>query len=99
MSDCPLCGRPLVPGRSVDKHHLIPKSYKGKESDDVHMVCHRKIHSALTEYELFHEWNTWKKLRGHPDIVTFIKWLSKKDPEYVDTHKDTKHRKARRRRR
>ena len=89
----------MVPGSSVDKHHLIPKSYKGKVSEDVHVICHRKIHSVLSEYELFHGCNTWDKLRDHPDIATFIKWLAKKDPEYVDTHKDTRHRKARRKRR
>ena len=99
MNNCPLCDRPMVPGPSVDKHHLIPKSYKGKVSEDVHLICHRKIHSVLSEYELFHGCNTWDKLRDHPDIATFIKWLAKKDPEYVDTHKDTKHRKAIRKRR
>lgn len=99
MNDCPLCGRPMAPGLSVDKHHLIPKFYKGKVSDDVHLVCHRKIHSVFSEYELFHNWNTWKKLRNHPDIVNFIKWIAKKDPEYIDTHKETKQRKSKRKRR
>jgi len=42
--DCPLCGRPLIRGDSVDEHHLIPKSQGGRDKYLIHKVCHQKIH-------------------------------------------------------
>ena len=33
---CPLCGRMLEPGASVDEHHLVPKSKGGKVKSLIH---------------------------------------------------------------
>ena len=46
---CPLCQRQLIPGPSVDKHHLVPNSKKGKETVTLHKICHSKLHSVFTE--------------------------------------------------
>jgi len=100
FGNCPLCGSPMVEGPSLDKHHLVPKSRKGKEAELVHIVCHRKIHSTLDENTLAKEYNTWEILKAHPEIKKYIKWVQKKfarDPEFVDRHKDTRDRKRRRR--
>ncbi|WP_256077732.1 hypothetical protein [Massilia sp. YIM B04103] len=78
---CPLCGRPLGTV-NIDRHHLIPKTFKGKEQFEIHKICHRKIHSVLTERELLRAYHTWEALRTHPDILTFIAWVARKPPEF-----------------
>ena len=86
---------PMIEGPSVDRHHLVPKSRGGKETERCHVVCHRKIHSTLSEHDLGLFWNTWERLRDHPDIAKYIGWARKqfrRDPEFIDTHKDTTHR-------
>ena len=38
---CPLCGR--VPGTvHIDRHHPIPKTFRGKDQFPIHTMCHRK---------------------------------------------------------
>ena len=78
---CPLCGRPLG-SQNVDRHHLVPKSLKGKEQFPIHKICHRKIHATFSEKELLRSYHTWDALRGHADIRAFIDWVAKKPPEF-----------------
>ena len=78
---CPLCGR-ILGTANIDRHHLIPKTFKGKQQFAIHKICHRKIHSALTERELLQSYHTWDALRGHQDIAAFIAWVAKKPPEF-----------------
>ena len=66
----------------IDRHHLVPKTYKGKEQFPIHKICHRKIHSVLTEKELLREYHTWETLRTHPEIEAFIAWVAKKEPGF-----------------
>jgi 5-methylcytosine-specific restriction endonuclease McrA len=74
---CPLCGRPLGE-ENIDRHHLVPKSLKGREQFPIHKVCHRKIHATLSEKELLRSYHTWDALKGHDDIRAFIDWVAKK---------------------
>lgn len=97
IGDCPLCGRPMVEGPSVNEHHLVPKSRKGRETVTIHRICHSKIHSLFTERELALHYNTPEKLQAHPEIERFIKWVSKKDPEYKDRNRTSKTKGRRRR--
>lgn len=82
-SPCPLCGRPLVPGPTVDEHHLLPRSQGGRDKFLVHRVCHRKIHQALKPRELARDFNTWESLQRHPEIAKFIDWVRKRPPEFM----------------
>lgn len=77
LSPCPLCGRPLG-SEHVDRHHLIPRTFKGKDQFPVHKICHRKIHSVFTERELLHSFHTWDALRSAPEIADFIAWVARK---------------------
>ena len=85
---CPICERPLTP--NAQKHHLIPKTFKGKKTVQLHPICHRKIHSLFTERELYNYYHTIDRLINHPDIVKFIKWVKKKDPEFYSKTKESK---------
>jgi len=80
---CPLCGRPLVPGPAVNEHHLVPRTYGGRETVRMHRICHSKIHSLFSEDELRDRYFTLERLQGHPEIAKFVRWVRKKDPEYV----------------
>ncbi len=79
---CPLCGRPLVPGPSVDEHHLVPRSQGGVARERVHRICHRKIHATFTEKELARDYGDWQRLRAHPDIASFVRWVAHRPPEF-----------------
>jgi hypothetical protein len=77
---CELCGRPL--GARVEKHHLVPRSRGGSETVNVHPICHRKIHSLLSERELAAEFATVSALRAHPEIARFVKWVARRPPDF-----------------
>jgi len=78
---CPLCGR-VLGTMHIDRHHLVPKTFKGKEQFPIHKICHRKIHSVFTEKELLKAFHTWEALRGNEEIAAFIAWVSKKEPAF-----------------
>ena len=82
---CALCARPL--GTRREKHHLVPRSYGGRETVEVHPICHRKIHAALSEKELHDGYDTVERLRRHPEIAKFIRWVAGKHPDF---HKATR---------
>lgn len=93
---CPLCDRPLGT-ENVDRHHLIPKTFKGKEMVSLHRICHRKIHATFTERELLNYYHTIERLRENEDISKFVTWVSKKPLEFYDGSQETNKRKAKRR--
>jgi hypothetical protein len=82
LEDCPLCGRKLVLGGSVNQHHLVPRSRNGRETIALHRICHAAIHAALSEKELERQYNTIEKLREHPGLSRFIAWVCRKPPEF-----------------
>lgn len=83
---CPLCGRPLVPGPSVNEHHLTPRTHGGRETVTLHRICHDKIHAVLSEAELRDHFHSIERLRAHPDIAAFLRWVARKPPAFVDGH-------------
>jgi hypothetical protein len=95
IGTCVICGRPLIAGKSINEHHLIPKTYKGTETVVIHVVCHTKIHSVFTEKELYSHYHTAERLRDHPEMEKFIVWVKKKDPEFRDRNKPINKRKLR----
>lgn len=95
LGPCAICGRDLIKGKTVNEHHLVPKTYKGRETVTLHIICHTKIHSIFSEKELRDYYHTPERLREHPEMEKFIKWVSKKDPLFKDRNKtmNTKKRK------
>jgi len=81
---CPICGRDMWKGPSIDKHHFVPKCRGGKATEYVHRICHRKIHSLWTEKELEKEFNDPEKIKANEEMQKFIKWVCKKEPDFYD---------------
>ena len=84
---CAICHRE----EALTRHHLIPRTRhhnkRNKREFDRAVVkevvgicrpCHSQIHALLTEKELEREYNTIAKLRGHPEVAKFARWISKK---------------------
>lgn len=78
--NCPLCGRALP--EKPSKHHLIPRSLKGRETVLLHRVCHRQIHATFTERELFNYYNTIERILKNGNIKKFVKWVKNKPPGF-----------------
>lgn len=96
VGDCPLCGRVML-SRSCEAHHLIPVTFKGKETVILHRICHRKLHSCITEREMQHYYHTIERLIEHEEVQKFIRWVMDKDPEFYVKNKETRVRKGKRR--
>lgn len=93
---CPLCGRPL-PASERSPHHLVPKMFKGRETVDLHRICHRKIHSLWSERELKNRFHDIDLIRQQPEIRRFIQWLDSKPPEFYERTEDANQKRRRRR--
>ena len=96
MSICVICDR-LLGEVNIDEHHLVPRTFKGKEVVTLHKVCHRKLHATFTEREMLHEYHDIEKIRKHEEIIKFVKWISNKTPEFYTSTKETIRRKNKRR--
>jgi len=77
---CALCLRPL--GARAEAHHLTPKTFGGLETVALHPICHRKIHTTLSERELRDCYHTVESLRENPDISAFLRWIANKPPDF-----------------
>jgi hypothetical protein len=84
---CPLCGRPLVPGPSVNEHHMVPRSHRGRDTVTMHRISHSKIHTVFTERELASYYYTVERLLEREEMRKFVSWVRKKDPEYFDRNR------------
>ena len=84
---CPICSRTLGK-ENISKHHLIPKSRGGKDSEliEIHNICHQKIHSVFTLKELRDYYNSVEKLVAHEEMAKFIKWVSKKGAAFYQRY-------------
>jgi hypothetical protein len=95
MSDCPICGRELG-DVLIEEHHLVPRTFKGKDTIMVHKMCHQKIHATFSERELLQYYHTPERICEHSEMEKFIAWITKKPPEYYNKNDDTANRKRKR---
>ena len=77
---CWLCARPL--GTLTQWHHPVPKSKKGRATVPVHPICHRAIHTNLTNAELARIGDDPDTIRANPAIEKFVKWVERKEPDF-----------------
>lgn len=89
---CPICER-AIPDSQLDKHHLIPKVKGGKETEFMHRMCHRQIHSIFSESELARKFNTVEKLLENEDMKTFVTWIKTKPDDFIVSTKMSSRRK------
>jgi len=74
---------------SLTFHHLVPKSQhrrtwckrrfdkeQRQSGIDVCRDCHSAFHRFATESELARAYHTVEALMAHPDIGTFVRWVS-----------------------
>ena len=78
---CSICER-STPENCIEKHHTIPKSRGGKETKMVCCSCGEMIHQLISLKELKITYNSIKALKSHPDMKTWIKWISKKPNDF-----------------
>jgi hypothetical protein len=93
---CSICGR-LLGDVMVDEHHLIPKTFKGKETITLHKVCHRMIHATFSERELQKYYHTIERLLSDEKMQRFVEWVKKKPLDFYISIDDTVERKSKRR--
>jgi len=74
---CRLCDRDMFLKAHSERHHLIPKSKKGKITAWVCVDCGNQVHRLFTNKELEKEYNTLEALKSHPDVQIWIKWIRK----------------------
>ncbi len=84
LGPCPLCGRPLLEGPSIDRHHWRPRKHGGRDWSWLHKVCHRMIHRRFSEAELAAGHDSAAALAADPDIARFVRWVRRKPADYVD---------------
>ncbi len=94
---CPICNRELGEV-NLQEHHLVPKTFGGKETVTIHKVCHQKIHATFSERELQHHYHTPERILEHAEIQKFVKWVSRKALDFYDKNDDTKDRRKKRKR-
>ena len=87
LGACPLCGRIMFKGDSVDRHHWQPKSHGGTAAEYLHRICHRKLHSLFTGRELADDFSSPAQVRQHPEMQKFISWVRRQAPERVLRHR------------
>jgi 5-methylcytosine-specific restriction endonuclease McrA len=93
---CPLCERELG-DKLIDRHHLVPKTFGGKDLIELHRICHRKIHATFSERELLNYYFTIDRIKEHSEIQKFIVWVKKKPIDYYSGSDETNARYSKRR--
>jgi hypothetical protein len=95
---CCICSRQITPQSFADEHHLIPLAQGGRYTTKVklHRICHEKIHSTWTEAELAGYYNSAERILTNESVRAFVKWISKKPPEFYTKTKSSNDKKRRR---
>lgn len=93
---CAVCGRELGTER-IERHHLIPKTFKGKVLVDIHQICHRKIHATFSERELLRYYHTAERILESEQMRDFVAWVASKPLNFYVSSADSKERKRKRR--
>ena len=87
LGHCAICERE----ERLTRHHPIPRARhhnkRNKREFSRELVrgvvgicrpCHSQIHQLLSEKQLEREFNTVEKLRDHPGIAKFARWIRRK---------------------
>ena len=94
--ECPVCDR-STPHKFQEKHHLVPKSKKGKETVIVCCDCGDMIHKIFSLKELEKEYNSIDAIGSDERIVKWVSWVQKKPNRFGICMKRKKPRSGKRR--
>ena len=75
---CSICAR-LTPPEHQEKHHLVPKSRKGKETILVCRNCGDQVHKLFSNKQLEESYSTLQALLDNPDMQKWIGWVKRQD--------------------
>lgn len=76
---CPICLH-AYPTGELTKHHLVPKSRKGRVTRLLCRNCHRQVHALFTEKELERYYGTLEELLAANALQPWIAWIRKRKP-------------------
>ena len=88
---CPLCERLVPSERYLEKHHLVPRSKGGKETEKLCVDCANQVHELFTNNELRDTYNTIEALKRDERVWRWVRWIRKKR-EFGVCVKKKKHR-------
>jgi hypothetical protein len=74
---CPICERE-IPKELIEKHHIIPKSKGGKETEQVCVNCGDMIHKLIPLKYLRTTYNSIETVKNHPEIQKWAAWAKKR---------------------
>ena len=77
LTSCSLCSRD-TPTQYLEKHHLVPRSRKGKEYIWVCCDCGNQIHKLFTNKELETTYNSLESLMANENVKKWVKWIRTK---------------------
>ena len=85
---CPICLRSH--GDQMQAHHLKPRTFRGKDKFvkeqenliTIHKICHSAIHAFFKEKELYKYYHTVERLMEDDNMINFVKWVEKKNPDF-----------------
>lgn len=76
---CPICLHEYDRDE-LTKHHLVPKSRKGRETVLICVPCHKQIHAIFSEKELERRFNTIDSLVEAEEFRSWVGWIRKRKP-------------------
>jgi hypothetical protein len=92
---CPICWHDY--GRDeMTRHHLVPKSRKGREIVLLCRPCHKQIHAVFSEKQLERDYGSLERLLAAAQMQSWIRWIRKRKPtSKVVTRRSNNHPKRR----
>ena len=76
---CPICLHEYE-RKQLTRHHLVPKSRKGRITVLVCAACHKQIHAIFSEKELEAKYSTIEALCDADEFRPFVNWIRKRKP-------------------
>ena len=92
IKNIPVCGlfdREITEYVLQSKHHLTPRSKRGKKSPIIllNYQCHKEIYSKFSDSAVAIRYNSMNRLRKSCQLKKFSKWIKKRPPEFVSRTK------------
>jgi hypothetical protein len=76
---CPICLHEYALAET-SKHHVVPKSRGGRETERLCHPCHKQIHALFSEKELERQYNTIDALLEADAMKRWARWIRKRKP-------------------